>query len=224
MPPTRRRAFLNQRRRVPISADVLPSADTLVEMAISDDTLCGVPVARAGDGSITLSLAMAEPPRPGAPVTLRWSAGPRGRYALSCEVTAADENRVELSPTGEPDIEQHRNFVRGGGGEPLLLLRPGQADASGSIRDISEQAVRAHFTDVELVCGEAVRLRIQLDADVVAVAATTIKVAALRQRLPLSGPMSVEVVAVFQADEAQARTIRRYVLRQQMLARARTAG
>jgi hypothetical protein len=32
------------------------------------------------------------------------------------------------------------------------------------------------------------------------------------------------VVAVFQADEAQARTIRRYVLRQQMLARARTAG
>ena len=209
---------------MPISAGVLPAADTLVEMTISGDTLCGVPVVRAGDGSLTLSLAVAEAPRPGAPVTLRWSAGPRGRYALSCEVTTADETRVELCPIGEPDIEQHRNFVRGGGGEPLLLLRPGQVDAPGWVRNISEQGVRAHVADVELVCGEAVRLRIELDADVVEVAATTIKVDALRQRLPLSGTLSVEVVAVLEADEAHARTIRRYVLRQQMLARARTAG
>ena len=203
---------------------MLPSADTLVEMTISGDTLCGVRVVRAGDGSLTLSLAVAEMPRRGAPVTLRWSAGPRGRYALSCEVTAVDEDRVDLCPIGEPDIEQHRNFVRGGGGEPLLLLRPGQVDAPGWIHDISEHGVRAHFADVELVPGEAVRLRIQLDADVVETAATTVKVASLRQQLPLRGPMSVEVVAVLEADETHARTIRRYVLRQQMLARARTAG
>ncbi len=36
--------------------------------------------------------------------------------------------------------------------------------------------------------------------------------------------MSVEVVAVLTVDETQAQVIRRYVLRQQLLARARTAG
>jgi hypothetical protein len=209
---------------VPITAGVLPSADTLVEMTVADDTLCGVRVIRAGDGPVRISLALASVPAVGAAVTLRWSAGPRGRYVLPAEVTGADENHVDVRPTGEPHIEQHRNFVRGGGGEQLLLLRPGHADVVGWIRDISEQGVRAHFADVELLPGDEMRLRIQLDTDVIEMAAKTIKAGALRQRLPQRGPMSVEVVAVFDADEAQARVIRRYVMRQQLLARARTAG
>ena len=69
VPPDSGRAFLKQPRRVPISVGVLPSADTLVEMTISSDTLCGVRVVRAGDGSLTLSLAVAEMPPRDAPVT-----------------------------------------------------------------------------------------------------------------------------------------------------------
>jgi hypothetical protein len=37
------------------------------------------------------------------------------------------------------------------------------------------------------------------------------------------GPMRTEVVALFADDEAQAQALRRYVLRQQLLARSRAA-
>jgi hypothetical protein len=209
---------------VPITAVVLPSADTLVEMTVSDDTLCGVRVVQTDDAAVTLSLAPAAVPAVGTSVTLRWPAGPRGRYVLPCTVVSTGENRVEVRPTGEPEVEQHRNFVRGGGGEHILLRRPGHPDTLGWIRDISEQGVRAHFADVELAEGDEFKVHIQLDADVVEMAATAVKVGALRQRLPQRGPMSVEVVAVFGSDETQARVIRRYVLRQQLLTRARSVG
>jgi hypothetical protein len=82
--------------------------------------------------------------------------------------------------------------------------------------------VRAHFADVDLQPGDDIRLRFQLDVDLVEVGAVAAKVGTLRQRVPQRGPVSVEVVAVLSCDEAQARLIRRYVLRQQMLTRTRT--
>ena len=204
---------------------MFPSAGTLVELTPSDGPpLTGVRVVAAGDGAVTLSLALADVPPGAAAVTLRWPAGSRGRYALHGTVTAVDGNRVDVAVTADPQLEQHRNFVRGGGGEQVLLLRPGHPDALGWIRDIGEQSVRAHFADVELAEGDAVRLRIQLESDVIEVDAVAAKVAALRQSVPRRGPMSVELVAVLTVDEAQAQLIRRYVLRQQLLARTRTAG
>jgi hypothetical protein len=92
------------------------------------------------------------------------------------------------------------------------------------VRNLSEQGIRAHFADVDMVPGDAMRLRIQLDADIIEVSAVAAKVAALRQSVPQRGPMSVELVAVLTTDEIQAQIIRRYVLRQQLLSRARSAG
>src|SRR3954452_4501988 len=158
-------------------------------MTVSDDTLCGVRVVQSDDAAVTLSLPLVAVPAVGASVTLRWPAGPRGRYALTCEVTAVQENRVEVHPTAEPEVEQHRNYVRGGGGEQLLLRRPGRPDTLGWIRDISEHGVRARFADVEIVPGEEIRLRIQLESDLLEMAATTAKVGTLRQQLPHRGPM-----------------------------------
>jgi hypothetical protein len=60
-----------------------------------------------------------------------------------------------------------------------------------------------------------------LDVDMVEVNAVATKVASLRQTVPQRGPMSVELIAVFRPDETQAQVIRRYVMRQQMLARSR---
>jgi hypothetical protein len=153
----------------------------------------------------------------------RWPAGARGRYAQEAQVVHVDENRVDIRADGPARLEQQRNFVRGGGGEQVLLLRPGETDMLGWIRDISEQSVRAHFADVALHEGNEFRLRILLDPDVVELDATAVRVASLRQFLPQRGPMSVEVVALLAADETQAQTIRRYVLRQQLLTRARNA-
>jgi hypothetical protein len=138
-------------------------------------------------------------------------------------VLAVDENRIDVAAGSAPALEQNRNFVRGGGGEQVLLRRPGSADALGWIRDLSEQGIRAHFAGAELAEGDELRLRIELDADTVEVTAVAAKVASLRQSVPRRGPLSVELIAVFTPDEAQAQVIRRYVLRQQMLARS-TAG
>jgi hypothetical protein len=207
-----------------MTSHVLPDAGTLVEMTAAGDPIRGVRVVHAEGAVVTLSLALAAVPPIGAGVTLRWPAGARGRYAQEALVVALDENRVEVQATGPGCIEQQRNFVRGGGGEQVLMLRPGQPDTPGWIRDMSEQAVRAHFADVPLSEGDEFRLRIQLDADVLELDATAAKVASLQQTVPQRGPMSVEVVALLTADEARAQTIRRYVLRQQLLIRARNAG
>jgi hypothetical protein len=213
---------------LPISEDamtdtMLPSAGTLVEITASGAApLCGVRVVAAADAVITLSLAPSDVPAPGAAVTLRWPAGARGRYVLDGLVVTVGESRAEVRAAAAPSIEQQRNFVRGGGGEHVLLLRPGHEDALGWIRDISEQGVRAHFADVDLHRGDRIRLRIQLDRDIVEVDAVAAKIESLRQQVPQRGPMSVEVVAVLSCDETQAQLIRRYVLRQQLLTRART--
>jgi len=200
----------------------LPSADTPVELTVLDEPpLCGMRVVAAGDAVVTLSMAQAAVPDVGVPVTLRWSAGSRGRYVLTGTVRSADENRIDVVAGSAPTVEQNRNFVRGGGGEHVLLRRPGCADAPGWIRDLSEQGVRAHFADTALAEGDKVRLHIQLDADTVEVTAIATKVASLRQTVPERGPLSVELIAVFQPDETQAQVIRRYILRQQLLARAR---
>jgi hypothetical protein len=207
---------------VPIYRDMLPTSGTLVELAAGGEPLCGIRVVDpVVDEAVILSMAPAVAPPVGATVTLRWPAGMRGRYALAATVIEVEESRVLVSPDGPVEIEQHRNFVRGGGGEQVLLLRPGCPDVLGWIRDISEQGVRAHFTDVELDAGDRIRLRIQLGDEIIEAAAVTVKVASLRQSLPQRGPMSVEVVATLDPGEPQASIIRRYVFRQQLLARSR---
>jgi hypothetical protein len=199
-----------------------PDAQSLVEMTVGDAPMSGVRVVRSADGVVTLSLALDSVPDAGVAVTLRWPAGPRGRYALPGRVDRVDGNRVDVRVTGEPDVEQHRHYVRGGGGEHVLLLQRGRGDTLGWIRDISEQGVRAHFADVDLTGGDEVGMRVQLENDIVELRAKVVKVGALRQQVPHRGPMSVEVVALFELDESQARIIRRYVFRQQLLARTRT--
>jgi hypothetical protein len=204
-----------------MTSHLFPDADTLIEMTVDAEPLRGVRVVQAEGAVLSLSLALdAVPPR-GMVVTLRWPAGPRGRYAQTGTVVRIDENRVDIKLTGEPELEQQRNFVRGGGGEKVLLRRDGQTDAVGWIRDISEQGMRAHFADVVLQDGDEVMLRIQLEPDLVQVKAVASKVGTLRQSIPPGGQTSVEVVAIFIADEGQAQVIRRYVLRMQLLARTR---
>jgi hypothetical protein len=208
-----------------LTSQPLPEAGTLIELTTSADAVPtgGVRVVQTDGDLLILSLAPDDVPALGAAVTLRWAAGARGRYVRTGLVTETDENRIAVETTGETAVEQHRHFVRGGGGEEVLLRRPGHPDVAGWIRDISEHGVRAHFADVALGDGDEIVLRILLDPEIVEVEAAVTKTGALRQSIPRRGPLSVEVVAVFDTDEHQAQAIRRYVLRQQMLTRSTRA-
>jgi hypothetical protein len=204
---------------------MLPADGSYIEMTAYGETLSDVRVVHTAGTVITLSLALADVPPAGTTVTVRWAAATRGRYALSADVVATDGNRVEIRYAGEPAIEQSRHFVRGGGGEPIILVRQGHDDAVGFVHDVSEGSVRAHFTDVDVRPGHQMLLRVQLGGEIVEFPATATKVSSLRQQVPRRGPLSVEIVAVFDSpDEHQARAIRRYIMRHQLLARARGAS
>jgi len=205
-----------------MSAAKLPPDGSFIELSTDGETVSEVRVVHAGDPVITLSLALASVPPADAPVELRWAAPPRGRYAQEGYVLSINGNRIDVRFTGEPEVLQSRLYVRGGGGEPVLLCRPGQPDAPGTVHDISERAVRAHFTDIELRPGDDMELKVQVGDEVVAFPARAFKVSSMRQQVPFRGPLSVEMVGLFtDEEEAQARVIRRYIMRHQMQSRNR---
>ena len=203
---------------------MLPPDGSYIEMTAYGATLPEVRVVHASGAVITLSLAEADVPPEDSSVELRWSAQSRGRYAMAGPVAAVDGNRVEIRFAGELAMKQDRHFVRGGGGEQVVLLRDGEDPAQGFVHDLSERAVRAHFTDIHLVPGDEITLRIQVGDEVVEFPARATKVSTMRQQIPRRGPLSVEMVAVFESqDERQERLIRRYIIRRQALARSRSA-
>ncbi|BCY05701.1 hypothetical protein [Actinoplanes sp. L3-i22] len=206
-----------------MSSSLFPEDGSRVEMEAGGDIHPGVRVVTATPAAVTVSLPRAHVPLIGSTVTLRWSAAPRGRYQVAAAVAAIDENRVDLRFVGDPEITQNRLYVRGGGGEPIVMTRSGHPDIIGWIHDISERSVRAHFTDVEVRPGHEVALRAQLGPDVVEVTGTVTKASAMRQQVPVRGPLSVEMVALYDPSESDAKIIRRYVMRHQLLMRTKTA-
>jgi hypothetical protein len=202
---------------------MLPPDGSFIEMTAYGETLPEVRVLHASGTVITLSLAVAQVPPEHTTVELRWAAAPRGRYAQEGYVVGVDGNRVEVRFTGRPLVLQSRSFVRGGGGEPVLMSRDEHEDATGTVHDMSERSVRAHFTDIQLKPGEEMMLSIRIAGELVAFPATALKVSSMRQQVPVRGPLSVEMVALFDdQDEAQAKIIRRYIMQHQLQARNRS--
>jgi hypothetical protein len=166
---------------------------------------------------LTLKIsAVAVPPPDDALVTLRWSAGPRGRWAVTAIVLRVSEQTVWLKLVDSPAIEQVRRFARAGGGERVWVRKPGtDVEVPGSVQDLSEQGIRARFEGKQARPGQPVHIRLQLDDDTIELTGTVLDSRVHHE---------VEIVITFEPDEAQAQLIRRYVLRQQLLVRARHAG
>jgi hypothetical protein len=208
-----------------MTSSLFPPDGSRVELDIGAEILTEVRVVRVAETTVTLSLPLADAGmRPGTVVLVRWPAGPRGRYTQQGTVRKADENRIDLTMLGEPEIEQLRNFVRGGGGESILLVRADEPQRIGRVHDLSERSVRAYFGDVDLRPGEEMLLRLQLGEEVVQFPATAYRVAQIRQQVPVRGPLVTEMVAIFEQDERQAKIIRRYVMRLQLQARREAAA
>jgi hypothetical protein len=206
-----------------------PAISTLVEMTASDESVRGVRIDEIAGTRMTLSPPAACPVVLGVgdEVTLRWAAGERGRYVVGGRVTEASGTRLVVQLTSAPEIEQHRRYVRGGGGEQVRMHRDGSSgsdEAAGWIRDISEGGLRAQFPAVRFGDADPLRITIHLDDDTIEVRGVASKITVRPPEAPGPANTMVEVIATFDADETQAQIIRRYVLRQQMLTRARTAA
>lgn len=210
------------------SYPAVPAISTLVEVTVDDESIRGVRIDEIQGPRLTMSPPAERSllPDVGDPVTLRWSAGARGRYAVTGSVVERPGTQVVVELNDRAEIEQHRRFVRGGGGEQVRMHRAGSSaeeDVCGWIRDISEGALRAHFAETTVTDGDRLRLTIHLDEDTVEVGGTALTVAVRSPGEDGSATTRVEVIAQFDPDEVHAQVIRRYVLRQQLLARARTA-
>jgi hypothetical protein len=206
-----------------------PAISTLVEMTAADEPVRGVRIDEIAGSRITLSPPPAAPVQvsAGDQVTLRWAAGERGRYRVDGRVLEMLGSRLVVEMSAAPVIEQNRRYVRGGGGEQVRLHRVGSggsAEHAGWIRDISECGIRAGFPSVGIDDGDLLRITVHLDDDTIEVQATVTKITVRPPETPGPAATAVEVIATFAADESQAQIIRRYVLRQQLLTRTRTAG
>jgi hypothetical protein len=181
-----------------------------------------VRIVRTTGDIMLLSMALDHVPPSESTIELRWPIPPRGRCCQKAKVISTDGNRAEVRFLGKPSMLQARRYVRGGGGEPIVLVREEHDDVPGVVHDMSERAVRAHFTGVEVRPGEEMLLRIRVGEQQVEFPATALKVNSMRQQVPKKGPLSVEMVAVFEDDdEDQAVIIRRYIMRHQMEERNR---
>jgi hypothetical protein len=208
-----------------MTSSLFPADGSRVELDNGDQTLTEVRVVRVTETTVTLSLALADAAhKVGSMVILRWPAGPRGRYTQQGVVRKTDENRIDVTLLGDPEIEQLRNFVRGGGGESILLVRADEPQRVGRVHDLSERSVRAYFGDVDLRPGEEMLLQLQLGEEIVQFPAIAYRVAQIRQQVPVRGPLVTEMVAIFEQDERQAKVIRRYVMRLQLQARREAAA
>jgi hypothetical protein len=207
-----------------MSSSLFPPDGSQIELEAAGVLHPSVRLVSASARVVTVSLPLAHVPLMGATVTLRWIAPPRGKYAVVATVIGIDENRVELRPEGEPEITQSRRYVRGGGGEPVVMTRSGRPDADGSVLDISERSVRASFTDVELQPGDKATIQVQLGEDQLKLSATVAKARSIRPKESSEDPPLVEVIALYDPIESQAQIIRRYVMQHQLLMRAKAMG
>jgi hypothetical protein len=207
----------------------LPRVNTLIEVAVLGGESYTSRVEDEAGARITvaapLDLLVSDMPEVGARVTIGWTVQGRGRYAVPAKIVDTLRGAVSVwvvEITGPVELQQNRQFVRGGGGEAIHLERTGPTPAEGPVQgrviDISERSVRGRFAEIEIKAGDSAAVRMVLDDEVVTFSGSVLRV---YEQPDGSG---TDVVAVYEADEAQAKVIRRYVLRQQMLARARTAN
>lgn len=93
--------------------------------------------------------------------------------------------------------------------DPERALEP----RSGTVVDLSERGVRARFTDVALLPGDPVGVRVVLDGEAVELHGHVLRM------IPGPSKGRTDVVAVYEPYEDVAAQIRRYVLQAQLRAR-----
>ncbi|NJC71770.1 PilZ domain-containing protein [Planosporangium thailandense] len=195
--------------------------DSRIEMIDGKTAIVAIPV----NGTV-------EPPEIGSFILLGWGAGERGRYVV--ETTLVSTSRVEgvpgrcwtLSIESEPMLHQRRRYVRAGGGESVRVrAKEHDAEISGFALDISEGGVRFRIPGVKpgednwtrLADREAVSAVIRLGDDMLDADGSVLRT------IEDAISQTVDMIVTLRLSERQAEVVRRYVMRQQILARRAAA-
>ena len=164
-----------------------------------------------------------EPPELGTPMSLRWSAGVRGRWRADArlDATVRPKNRPillwNLTLLGKPVVDQRRRYVRAGGGEPAVIA-PRFGDAIvGQVVDVSEGGVRCRVPYAKLLPDQPIEVTVDLDDDKLVAEAWVLRT------VENHGGQGVDVIALFDLPERDADLVRQYVMRQQIRARRAAA-
>jgi hypothetical protein len=204
---------------------VRPDVNALVDLAVE-----GAEYLSRVEGVVGDSIAVAaplngtlEPPEPGEPIAVRWSAGTRGRWVVPTSLLSIRRPKGKglafwnLRLEREPELHQRRQFARGGGGAPVLLENSWSGALSGDLSDISEGGLRCRFPYANLRPGETVTVNVPLGGDRLRVNGWVLRVT------EDNASRSTDVVVTFDLPEHDAGMVRRYVIQQQILARKAAA-
>jgi hypothetical protein len=191
----------------------LPALGATVEVAVSDDVSYRAKVERAGDGVLTVSAPIASDvrvPDVGGPVTMAWSAN-RSRRVVEARMLGLTTERPwrwNLQPVGSVDAQSRRRYVRGGGGEPVQLWRPGAIQPTirdGRLLDLSESGLRGRVSAAGFTQGDQLQIRLPLGDDLVVAAGEVIFVRSH------TDPSVLDVVVEYDLRESTAAMVRRYL-------------
>jgi hypothetical protein len=178
-----------------------------------------------------------EPPYLGSVVSLRWSAGARGRYLAEASLRATDRpagtalSLWNLSLDHPPTIDQRRKFVRSGGGESVVLEPRWSDELAGTVTNLGEGGLLCRLPAVgvargELAVGDPVGVRVGFDDGSFRVDGWILRVEGNRvgdNRIGADRPAHlVDVTVTYELTDRDSDRVRRYIMRQEMLAR-RTA-
>lgn len=210
-----------------------PPVGEQVEVATSDDRSYTTWVDRTDGYSISVftphDVLLTDIPEPGAVVSIRWHSA-RGRHSIESVFLGRRTDgglQWDLETDGEVSITQDRQYVRGGGGEPVSVTRiPARPDATavhgdvpdprseetvdGIVGDLSERGARVQLPETDLLPQDAVTLRVVLDGETFVLEGHVLRL------LPQIEGYPVEVVVVYEPEESVAQRIRSYVLQTQM--------
>jgi hypothetical protein len=156
--------------------------------------------------------------QPGAALEVAWLRD-GGRVAAPAQLTNVTDDHSpcwELRVLGDARRQTRRGYVRGGGGESVLM---GRADAESSVEgvviDIGEASVRARLRMCDFQPGDDVDVSVDLNGDLAAVTGSVLDVRQLKE----TGHF--DIIVAFEPTEALRRVIRGYVLRRQLEERRR---
>jgi hypothetical protein len=205
---------------------VLPEINALVDLA-HDGTEYLSRVENVAGHSVSIAAPLngtLEPPEPGSAMSLRWSAGPRGRYSAGATLLSMRRPKGtgrqfwNLQVDGPAELDQRRAFVRAGGGEPVQLASRWGGSLAGEATDVGEGGVRCRFGYADLRVGEPVGVAVKLGPDLLAADGWVLRVI---DDIPRR---AVDVVVTYALAERDAVVVRRYVMQQQILARRAASG